>query len=240
MDSPYREGVHAMNPAGTAVALAQGLWVRNRIEMLPPAGGATTGTIGPAGDQTLRLGVLGESTAAGCGVETHATGFTGALAERLSEDRRQVQWSVVGEHGATARRIRYRLLPKLAGEFDVVVLLAGANDVLARRSGKDWGEDLDAIVAHLSAVSRHVVVTGTPPFLAFPSLPRTLARYLAARGERLDSVSQAVCGGIVNAQFVAAANDLFHDDFFARDRFHPGERGYRHWAEVVADVLPPL
>lgn len=229
-----------MNPIGTAVALTQGLWLRSRIEMLPQAGGATTGTVGPAGNRALRLGVLGESTAAGCGVETHARGFAGALAERLSGDQRDVQWSVVGEHGATARRIRYRLLPKLAGEFDVVVVLAGANDVLARRSAESWGEDLDAIVVDLSARSRHVVVTGTPPFLAFPSLPRALARYLAGRGGRLDSVSQAVCGGTTGIEFVATRNDLVNGDFFARDGFHPSESGYRQWAEVVAETLPPL
>lgn len=220
----------------TVVALAQGLWVRGRIEMLPPAGGPTSGRTGE-GAETLRIGILGESTAAGCGVDTHEDGFAGALARDLVGPGRAAEWVVVGQHGATARRIRHRLLPELSGEFDVVVLLAGANDVMARRAPADWSADLRAIMSDLSARAGLVVVAGTPPFIAFPSLPRALARYLAARAAAQDAASRAVCAGIANAEFVPSPPALVDDSFFSRDRFHPGAEGYRHWAELIADGI---
>lgn len=223
-------------PVTTLVALVQGLRARGRIEILPPAGGPTSGRTG-ADAAALRLGVLGESTAAGCGVDTHEDGFTGALARRLAGPTGSVEWTVVGENGATSRRIRDHLLPQLTGEFDVAVLLAGANDVMTRRSPSAWSEDLRAIVADLSARAGLVVVVGTPPFVAFPSLPRTLANYLADRGDAQDAASQAVCEGFANARFVPSPPSLVDDSFFSRDGFHPGAEGYPRWADLVADAI---
>lgn len=222
----------------TGLALAQGLWLRGRMETLPPAAGPVAGrTDGAPGAAALRLGIIGESTAAGCGAADHDSAFAGSLARRLAATGRPVEWQVVGQHGATARRIRHRLLPRLAGDFDAVVILAGANDVLARRTPGQWGDYLAAIVDDLRHRSASVVVAGTPPFITFPSLPGALARYLMARGRDLDAESRRICAGVPNADFVATSPDLVGDGFFARDGFHPGELGYRHWADAVADVL---
>jgi lysophospholipase L1-like esterase len=118
----------------------------------------------------LRIGVLGESTAAGCGVDTHEEGFPGCLArEFVARTGRPVTWEVVGQFGATSRRIRHRLLPELGGELDLAVLLAGGNDVLARRTPGEWRDDLTAIVSGLADRAEHVVVSGIPPFARFSS-----------------------------------------------------------------------
>jgi lysophospholipase L1-like esterase len=80
-----------VNPLRVPVIAAQAVWVRSRTERLPPAGGAVRGVVpAPAGGlkespEPLRIGILGESTAAGCGVETHDQGFPGALARTLAE-----------------------------------------------------------------------------------------------------------------------------------------------------------
>lgn len=175
----------------TGLALVQGLWLRGRMETLPPAAGPVAGrTDGAPGAVALRLGIIGESTAAGCGAADHESAFAGSLARCLTTIGRPVEWQVAGQHGATARRIRHRLLPRLAGDFDT-----------------------------------------------FPSLPGALARYLMARGRDLDAESRRICAGVPNADFVATSPDLVGDGFFARDGFHPGELGYRHWADAVADVL---
>jgi hypothetical protein len=114
-----------MNPFLLPVIAAQGIWVRSTTEKLPPAAGPTTGTAGDASNPPVRIGVLGESTAAGCGVNTHDNGFPGALARELAaRGSRSVSWEVVGQNSATARRIRHRLLPQLGRDLDVAVLLA--------------------------------------------------------------------------------------------------------------------
>lgn len=211
--------------------------------MLPPAAGPTTGTAGDASRQPLRLAVLGESTAAGCGVDTHDDGFPGCLARELAaRTRRPVTWDVVGQHAATARRIRHRLLPRLGQDLDVAVLLAGVNDVLTRRAPGQWGDDLVAIVDDLADRAEHVAVTGIPPFQAFPSLPATLARYLAERAAALDEVARQVCAAQPRVTWVSSTDLLpallpAGPDFFARDRFHPSASGYRRWAQAVAEHL---
>jgi lysophospholipase L1-like esterase len=238
-----------MNPFLLPVIAAQGLYVRYSTEVLPPAGGPTTGTCpdarrsgafgteGPeAGGEPVRIAVLGESTAAGCGVDGHDDGFTGHFARELSERAgRPVEWSVWGRHGATLRRIRYRLLPEVGSGLRVAVLLAGVNDVLARRSPRDWGEDLEAVAGELAERAEQVVVTGVPPFGEFPSLPGTLRRYLAARAAELDEVSQRVCAGVAGVTWISSTDVLpMGPEFFARDRFHPSAYGYGEWARIVA------
>lgn len=162
-----------MHPLLMPVVAAQALFVRMSTEALPPAGGPESGTAGEAaGGEPLRIAVVGESTAAGCGVEQQEEGFTGQFARELSvRTGRPVDWSVHGRYGATARRIRYRLLPELDTGLHVVALLAGVNDVLTRRSPQDWGDDLGAVVGELAQRADQVVVTGIPPFAEFPSIP---------------------------------------------------------------------
>jgi lysophospholipase L1-like esterase len=151
---------------------------------------------------------------------------------------RPVKWEVVGQHGATARRIRYRLLPRLGENLNVAVLLAGANDVLTRRTPGQWGDDHAAIVDDLTDRAEHVAVTGIPPFAAFPSLPTTLGRYLAQRGGALDEISQQVCAEQPRATWISSTDILpIGPDFFAQDRFHPSAPGYRRWAQAVTDHL---
>lgn len=228
-----------MSPLQAPVVLAQGLWVRLRTEVLPVANGATSGMVGDAmATEPWRIAVLGESTAAGCGVETHEEGFAGAFARALSRSsRRSVAWDVVGEHGATARRIRYRLLQRLPDGYDLAILLAGANDVLARRTATEWSQDLTAILDGLASRARHVVVMGTPPFTSFPSLPYPLSRYLAHRAAAIDKATEQVCAGRAHVDWISSTDDLVGQGFFARDGFHPSAHGYERWAEIAAEKL---
>jgi lysophospholipase L1-like esterase len=228
-----------VNPLLVPIAAAQGTWMRSTIKMASPAAGPTSGTVGDPFRPPVRVAVVGESTAAGCGVDTHDHGFPGWLARELAaRTRRPVRWEVVGQFGATARRIRYRLLPRLGENLHVAVLLAGANDVLTRRTPGQWRDDLAAIVDELTDRAEHVAVAGVPPFAAFPSLPTTLGRYLAQRAGALDAMSQQVCAEQPRATWISSTDILpIGPDFFAHDRFHPSAAGYRRWARAVADHL---
>lgn len=188
----------------------------------------------------MRLAVVGESTAAGCGVDTHDDGFPGAFAREVSaRTGGPVSWEVVGQYGATSRRIRHRLLPQLVGHgFTHAIVLAGANDVLSRRAPAEWAEDLGAIVDELAGRAKHVIVVGIPPIKNFPSIPGTLRRHLARRAGEFDRVAEQVCAERSGTNWVSSTDVIPIDaDFFARDKFHPSAYGYRRWAETVADHL---
>jgi lysophospholipase L1-like esterase len=227
-----------VKPRERWIAIMQAMWQKATIKMAPPAAGPTSGTVGSSKCRPpLRLAVLGDSTAAGCGVDNHNESFTGWLArEMAARTLRPVQWHVVGQFGATARRIRYRLLPQLGEDLDIAVLLAGGNDVMSGRAPHEWGEDLSAIVDDLMERAAHVVVAGVPPFALFPSIPATLGRLLTARAQALDEVSRQICIVRPCTTWVTIT-ETPPPHFFASDGFHLSAAGYRRWAEVIADNL---
>lgn len=229
-----------MNPLLLPVVAAQGRWVRHRIEVLPEASGPTRGTTaGPDGAPPLRLIVVGESTAAGCGAQTHEEAFTGAFARSFAEQReRRVAWTVNGRYGARIRRVRYRMLPELDTVADMAVLLIGANDAMTRGPLGNWREDFAAVLDALIERAEVVVVAGIPPFETFPSLPRVLRKYLSERARALDDVARELCAERPTASWIGSADlGLAKAEFFARDGFHPSSAGYHRWAQTIIDQL---
>lgn len=228
-----------MNPLLLPLVAIQGRRARSQTVILPEATGPTTGHTGNLEAAFLRVVVVGESTAAGCGADTHEQAFPGAFARAISEVRdRPVAWAVHGQHGATIRRVRHRLIPDIDPGFEVAVLLIGVNDVLARTPAAQWRDDLAGAVDALTARAEQVIVAGIPPFDALPALPRALRTYLAERGQALDTVSQQLCAPHRSVSWVSSANLAGADaTFFARDGFHPSPLGYRRWALEVAQRL---
>ncbi|WP_436531527.1 SGNH/GDSL hydrolase family protein [Actinoplanes sp. HUAS TT8] len=221
------------------VVAVQAMWMRHRKVTIPAAAGPSSGVL-HAGAETLRIAVVGDSIAAGYGVESHDQGFSGSLARELSERTgRTVAWSAVGQYGATVRRVRHRLLRRLTGPYDVVLVVAGANDVLGGRQPHEWAEDLTAVVEALSREATRVMVAGIPPFAQLPCMPRILGRHLARRAEALDRASREVCASFPAAAWVDGEVLLpYRSEYFAPDGFHPSALGCRRWSAAVAEDLP--
>ncbi|MFD4208600.1 SGNH/GDSL hydrolase family protein [Micromonospora tulbaghiae] len=227
-----------MNPVWLPVVVLQGVWLRSTLRLASAPGGGVSGTVPGPGAEPLRLAVLGDSTAAGCGVTDGEEAFAASLAQELAaRTRRPVGWQADGQFGATSRRIRFQLVPRLDDDLDLVVLLAGANDVLAGRGPDLWREDLTGILAGLTRRAHRVAVVGLPPFTLFPAIPATLARYLGERAAALDAVTREVCWDHPRTSFIDQPAGTPPPDFFSIDRFHPSTHGYRFWARDVADRL---
>lgn len=228
-----------MNTLLMPLVAIQGRRIRSEMEVLPEAAGPTTGHTAESDDPALRLIVVGESTAVGCGASTHEEAFPGAFARNLGElHDRPVHWAVHGRHGATIRRVRHRILPETDADTDIAVLLVGVNDVLGRTPVLQWHDDLVAVLDGLTARAAQVIVAGIPPFDSFPSLPRPLRTYLAERGRKLDDAAQQVCASDPAISWISSdslAN--VEAEFFARDGFHPSPAGYERWAHEIAHQL---
>ncbi|BEL06277.1 SGNH/GDSL hydrolase family protein [Actinoplanes sichuanensis] len=230
-----------MNALLLPVVAAQAMWKRRRTVTIPAAEGPATGVVpGPDPQDPLSVVILGDSLAAGYGVHTHDEGFGGSLARDLTElTGRTVAWSAVGQYGATARRIRYRLLPRIPEQADIVVIVGGANDVLCGRQPHEWAEDLTAVVDESSRRAGQVMVAGIPPFEHLPCMPRTLGRHLARRAVALDEVAQQICDARPAVTWVPGKLLLpFVPAYFAQDGFHPSALGYRRWSAAVAGEIP--
>lgn len=155
--------------------------------------------------------MVGDSTAAGCGVEDQSQGFCAQLAEAMdAQSGRAVEWSVRGRNEARAFEVTRDVLPQFDSapggpRFDVVVVLVGVNDVLSDHRADRWEQDLSEL--------------------------------LDDRPARLDAVSQRVCSAREDVTWIGA--DLLDttENFFAVDDFHPHAAGYRQWAQAAADRI---
>jgi lysophospholipase L1-like esterase len=219
------------------------LWQARRVRRvtprLPEAGGAPQGAVGDGAP--LRLLVVGESTAAGVGATHHGEALAGALAARLAATLgRRVAWRVLGENGATARRVLRLVEADRGAPVDLAVVALGVNDVLEQTRGRQWESDFAALVAALRAQrgARDVILLEVPPLARFPALPRPLRDVLGADARRLDARLARVAARLDTPQRRVLHYRFAFDgarEFFAADGFHPSPRGYAHWAGLIAD-----
>lgn len=226
-----------MNSLLLPVAAYQAIRLRRDTTPLPAAAGARSGTVGTG--SPLRIAVIGESTAAGCGAETQEDAIAMQLARFLVSDygAPAVDWTVCARNGATAFDCRWSLLQDLPHDLDLAVLLVGVNDVLRRTPPEAWRAELSSLLFGLRRRSRHVLVAGLPPFESFARLPRTLARYLSGRAATLDTIARQAVKRMPGTSWVGGDDLLpLGPEFFASDGFHPSATGYRRWAKSLAPV----
>ena len=226
------------------VLLVQGHRVRRTTPVLPEAAGRRAGTEGtPGSDAGLCLLVLGESTAAGVGVETQAAGLgrqtACALAARTG---RPVRWQVSGRTGTTAGQAPGRLATSLGNEsYDVIAVALGVNDALRLTSRARWERDIAALTGvlrpHLRAGGR-IVLCGVPDLAMFPALPRPLRTVLGWHSRNLDhGLARVATASDVTVHMPLPS--LATPDWWAADRFHPNAEGYRQWAMRIAAAAAP-
>ena len=214
----------------------QGRRLRRDTPILPPAALPWTGTLdGPA---PLRLLVLGDSTAVGVGAGTQAEGLPGNLARELAARwHRGVEWSAIGESGATSRDLVERFLgAALEAEYDFVFLSIGANDALAIRTRSAFGRDVRTILTALRERNPHatLMMSSLPAFSRFELLPQPLKRRLYAHSSSLESAARVVVETL-NGAFMSPKPPPYTEGFFASDLFHPSPSGYRDWAQFAID-----
>lgn len=238
--------VGAVQPALLLLApvlVVQGRRVRATTPRLPEAEGPAGHAA--AGGPVLRLAVVGESTAAGCGAERHDEALAGWLARELAERTgRHVEWRAVARNGITVRRFRTELAATVAADDwcpDVIVAVFGVNDLLELNPLRRWERDLTETVTAVRdrCGGAPLVLAGVPPVHRFPSLPQPLRAAMGLRARALDHRMRRVAArtgcGYVPSPVERLAGDA--ERFFATDRFHPSSAGYRLWAAALAPAV---
>jgi lysophospholipase L1-like esterase len=227
------------------VLVAQALATRARLPRLPEAAGARRGEVGRGAP--LRLLVLGDSSAAGVGVEHQSCALAGVLPSALAQlGGVRVRWRLVAKSGVTSAQCLALLDGEEPFEADVAVVVLGVNDVV------DQVPSWRAVDARAAIANRlrnghgvaHVVFAPLPPVHQFPGLPQPL-RWVAGRDARRHD--DAV------ARWAATRGDVSHVPIelplnagvMAPDGFHPGETVYRVCGTALAEhiaerVLPRL
>lgn len=222
------------------VLLYQGKQARRTTPRLPEAGGSPSGQYGE-GAPARRILVIGESTAAGVGVETHDQGLASQLAKQIHERTGQTTaWHTFGINGIRLGALLSELETAELPEADVVLLSMGVNDTTGFTPRFRFRQHLQALRRLLATrYSGPTLLLSVPPMHLFTALPSPLRYVMGWRARQLDNLYIQLA-----QQF---PEDFTYLDYpvvtdpalLAADGYHPGQRGYQYIAEALADKVGP-
>jgi lysophospholipase L1-like esterase len=234
----------AVGGAAFAVLVAEARFAYatiNAVDLIPPPDPTGTyGADGPRADEPpITVALLGDSSAAGYGLEVAAETPGALLAQGVADwSGRTVRLRDLAVVGALSSDLHIQVDRALAHHADVAVILIGANDVthLVRPSASSafLVEAVERLLDNDVAV-----LVGTVPDLGSikPILPplRHLARAWSRRIAAEQTIRTVRAGGrtvsladILGPEFVAN-----RDFLFGPDKFHPSAAGYAALAEVL-------
>ncbi|WP_327283736.1 MULTISPECIES: SGNH/GDSL hydrolase family protein [unclassified Streptomyces] len=208
-------------------------------------GSEFAGPPGP-GPGPLRLGMMGDSTAAGLGVRRARQTPAALLASGLAAvAERPVELRNVALSGAMSDDLDRQAGLLLDGALpppDVCVIMIGANDVTRRMPPTQSVRHLTSAVRRLRLAGTEVVV-GTCPDLGTIEPVYQPLRWLARRVSRQLAAAQTI-GVVALGARTVSMGDLLGPEFaanpremFGPDSYHPSAEGY---ATAAMAVLPTL
>ncbi len=226
----------------------QGVKVRRDTPQLPEAKGDRSGQLGSG--IPLSLVILGDSAAAGVGVEDQQQALSGSLS-RLLASHFTLSWQLCARSGNTTKDCiellteRHNALPKA----DVVLLSLGVNDVIKLNSRATWLSQLTTLLQAIEnqTQAKLILITKVPPMGLFPALPQPLRWFMGYKAnwfnkglevelaKRHKATSDSAQYSLLEIAQVMDAKAV--KGLMARDGFHPGEKIYQRWAEVSAQYV---
>lgn len=181
---------------------------------------------------------LGDSTAAGVGATTADASLPRQVAARMG---RPVQLTVLAQAGARVGDVVEEQLPRLGAlRPELVVVSVGSNDTTHLTGVGTYRERWERMVVPQGAV---LIALGIPDMGSPPRLAQPLRALVGWRARRLDDQGARRLGERDLATYVDIAADTgpdFREEpgrYFARDRYHPSDDGYRLWADAVLDHI---
>ena len=221
------------------VLMAQALHTRRTTLRLPEADGARHGQWGH-GAPSQRLLVIGESTAAGVGVEYQRQGLASQLARQLYQSRGvSVQWHTAGVNGARAGALMEIANDLSIAPVDHIFISLGVNDTTGLTRRQAYYHQLltlsHALKRHSPAARQYLLAV--PPMHRFTALPSPLRQLLGWRARQLDEKQKQLAGQPPGYLQHIHYPELEPPSLLAEDGYHPGPRGYRAMAKAVAAQL---
>ncbi len=220
------------------VVYLQGRYVRRVTPKLPEPAGVRAGLVGTG--RPISVLIVGDSAAAGVGVDHQNRALSGCLVNALSQTNR-VRWKLLANSGDTSAQLLERLQQmanEAAEQWETVLVSIGVNDVTALTSGRSWVANLEAIIETLASPlgAKRIYLSSVPPMHEFPALPQPLRWWLGLRARQLNRLMRQVAANRPNCEFVQVPY-VSDSRFMAADGFHPGRDAYELWGKHVADLI---
>lgn len=234
-------GLGAASASFSALIKAQAKLARERIgpaSAAIPCSGLYGGQLAGA---ALSMVMIGDSSAAGLGVERADQAPAALIATGLAEAaRRPVLLTSVARVGAESYHLEDQVTRALESGPHVAVIMVGGNDVTHRIKPEISVRLLDQAVRRLREAGCEVVVGTCPDLGTIEPLAQPL-RWIARRLSRQLAAAQTIAtveaggrtvslGDLLGPEFAANPAEMF-----STDGFHPSAAGYR----AAADALLP-
>jgi hypothetical protein len=194
------------------------------------------------GPRPLGLLVVGEGTAMGLGVATHALAPAAQTARRLARiTQRGVSWSALGFPDARMRSAG--ALTADASNFagvDVVIVMAGIVDTLCMTPVAQWKQQLGSLLDDLDSVlapHSRVIVAQIPPMDNAGSISRGARLAAGLHARRLNAATRTVVAGRADAEVTAFPSELTDDLWVPKSEQGLYRRLYAVWADAFSQSI---
>lgn len=220
------------------VLFVQGSKVRKNTPRLLEPKGEREGSIGQG--KPLSLLILGDSAAAGVGVETQKDALSGAIIQELQNEF-FLQWKLHAKTGDTTRQVFHALQHLEERKYDVIVTSIGVNDVTKLTSAKSWIQQQKQLFEHIQKrfQPKLIIVSGVPPMQHFPALPNPLAWLFGQYAEQMNQKLQQWLAPQSQFKFLQYDIETFQamNLTMASDGFHPSKEVYEIWGRQIAALV---
>ena len=228
-------GLVAAGLLGLTVLAVEGLVASRRQYVSSDLAPGVSGTFGQGNSPSLRLLMLGDSTAAGIGVDSTEETVGGRLSELIASTGRQVRLDSVAVSGSRVADLAPQISRALVrGAPDIAVILVGANDAIHFTPLDELERHLSDAVRRLRAAGSEVVVGTCPDLGAARNFAQPLREVVGWAGRRVATSSEqaTIAGGGVPVDLAARTGPVFRADpgTLSGDAFHPSADGYQLWA----------
>ncbi|MGY5393512.1 SGNH/GDSL hydrolase family protein [Acinetobacter sp. NigerLNRRAM0016] len=220
------------------VVVLQGLKVRKNTPRLAEASGDRAGICGQG--QPLSLLILGDSAAAGVGVESQQEALSGSILSCL-QDEYQVRWKLHAKTGDTTQQVIAATQLLAPQQYDVVVTSIGVNDVTKLMSAKKWLKQQQILFQDIQNRfhPRLIIVSGVPPMQYFEALPHPLAWLFGQYATQMNQQLQHWLAPQAQFEFLQFDIKTFQamNLPMASDGFHPSKEIYAIWGQQIAALV---
>lgn len=220
------------------IVAIQGIKVRKNTPRLPEASGERDGVIGSG--KPLSLLILGDSAAAGVGVETQQDALSGAIITELGNEF-TLTWKLQAQTGNTTQQVIQAAKQISDQQYDIVITSIGVNDVTKFTSARSWLKQQKQLFADIQNrfKPKLIIVSGVPPMQHFPALPNPLAWLFGKYAAQMNQVLQQWLMPQDKFKFIQYDIKEFQalDLPMASDGFHPSKEIYAIWGQKVAFLV---
>lgn len=191
-------------------------------------------------ENPLSLLILGDSAAAGVGVETQQDALSGAIITELQGEF-MLQWKLHAKTGDATKQVLQAIHDIEPQSYDVVVTSIGVNDVTKLTSARSWIKQQKQLFTQIqnSFQPKLIIVSGVPPMQHFPALPQLLAWLFGKYAEQMNDILQQWLATQTQFRFIQYDNASFQamNVPMASDGFHPSKEIYAIWGQQVAALV---